>query len=530
MLLLVAFSAIVIPLVLIVFLRVPAKYSMPISALAVALFGVTVWGMSDSAVAASGLQGIHRAATIIWILAGALLFLYVMQKTGAMLRIKQGFFRITTDMRVQVVLVAFGFVAIIEGVSGFGTPAAIAVPLLVALGFHPLSSVVLALIGDSVPTSFGALGTPLTVGLSNIPDDTGRLLGDVAGKIVVIDSLYAVVLPVLLVAVLVVAFGRKSERRKDIVEVLPWTLAMGGVYAATAFAAQKLLGFEFTSVVAGVVTLLAGVVTARYNILQPKTPWRHHAMEEDENIDDKPTMPLVKAWLPYGLIVGLLLVQRLVPAVRDISQTVLDWSWENIFGFATIASQWHVLYSPGTTLLVVAVVTACIFPGVVSTMTDALRHTGKTVLATGIALVATLVMVQVFANSGINEHGLSSMPVYIAESLAHALGPVWLAVAPFLGTIAAFIMGSSTISTLTMSPVQFGVASQLGIPVDIAMAQQVSGANAGNIIAIHNTVAALAVSGLHHQEWRAIRHTLPAVGVYLLCTVTLSLVVMAFTL
>jgi hypothetical protein len=71
---------------------------------------VTVWGMSDSAVAASGLQGIHRAATIIWILAGALLFLYVMQKTGAMLRIKQGFFRITTDMRVQVVLVAFGFV------------------------------------------------------------------------------------------------------------------------------------------------------------------------------------------------------------------------------------------------------------------------------------------------------------------------------------------------------------------------------------------------------------------------------------
>jgi L-lactate permease len=80
-----------------------------------------------------------------------------------------------------------------------------------------------------------------------------------------------------------------------------------------------------------VVTLLAGVVTARYNILQPKTSWRHHAMEEDEIIDDKPTMPLVKAWLPYGLIVGQL--DKLVTIIEErrdregkyIEVSALDW-------------------------------------------------------------------------------------------------------------------------------------------------------------------------------------------------------------
>lgn len=529
MLLLVAFSAIIVPLILLVGFRMSARQSMPITALVVALLASTVWGMDKWAILASTLQGVHRAFTILWILAGAIFFLYVMQKTGAMERIRQGFFKISPDMRIQTVLIAFAFVAIIEGVSGFGAPAAIAVPLLMAIGFHPLSSMILALVGDSVPVSFGALGTPLTVGLSNIPGFGEELVNLVAVKITLIDSLYGLVLPMILVAILVLAFGRKSERWRDITEVLPWSLLVGGVYIVTAILSNMLLGLEFTSVVAGAVSLIVGSATARWGILQPKTAWRHHALEADREVRlEKPTMSIVKAWLPYGLVVGLLLVQRIIPSLREFSLTAIDWSWTPIVWLPQIHSAWAVLHSPGTILIIVSLVTIALFHNRWKTVVFASSQMVQKLLQTGLALIVTLVMVQIFANSGINANGLASMPIYIAESLAQALGPVWLSVAPMLGAVTAFIMGSSTVSTLTMSPVQYSVANQLIIPVDIAMAQQISGANAGNIIAVHNVVAASAVSGLHHQEWRAIRHAFPVVLIYLTCTVIMTLVVMLF--
>lgn len=527
MLLLVALAAIIIPLVLLVLFRVPAKYSMPISALSVALLGSTVWGMDNLVLSASIAQGVHRSLTILWILGGAIFFLYVLQKTGVLERIKHGFFRISTDMRVQTVLVAFAFVAIIEGISGFGTPAAITVPLLLALGFHPLSSVVLALIGDSVPTSFGALGTPLTVGLANVSDPSGNLVAEVANKVVIVDAFYGLMLPLVLVTVLVLAFGRKSERRKDILEMLPWSLLIGAAYVVTAIVSARFFGVEFVSVFAGIVALGVGVLTAKAGFLQPSVAWRHHALEEDREVKfEKPTMSIAKAWLPYALVVVLLLIQRLVPAVKDFSMTAIDWSWMHIMWIPSISSQWNVLYSPGTILFLVAIITVLIFKKRLQTLMFATVQMTEKVLITGIALISTLIMVQIFANSGLNGNGLDSMPVYIAETFAVIFSPIWPLIAPFLGTLAAFIMGSSTVSTLTMSPVQYNVALQLGIPIDVAMAQQISGANAGNAMAVHNVVAASAVSGLHHQEGRIIRHVLPHVGLYLLCSILTASILM----
>lgn len=528
MLLLVAFSAIIIPLVLLVLLRMPARYAMPIAALSVALLGATVWGMEGLVLTASGLQGLHRAMTIIWILCGAIFLLFVVEKTGALDRIKQGFFTVSRDMRVQTVLVAFAFVAIIEAVSGFGTPAAMAVPLLVALGFHPMTAVILALVGDSVPTSFGALATPLLIGLANIADPSGTLVGDVATKIALIDSLYGLLLPLMLVTILVVAFGRKRERVRDITEIAPWSLLVGASYVAATIASVLWLRLEFAAIVGGVVALLVGVLTAHRGILQPAAVWRHHITDEIRGVaHEKPKMSLVKAWFPYGFAIALLLLQRLVPMFRDLSQSVADASWHIILGIEGISSQWQVLYSPGTVLLVSALVTALLFQDRLKTITAAGSQMFGKVMPTALALGSTLIMVQVFANSGINTAELASMPVYIAETLARTFGPVWLAVAPFLGTIAAFIMGSSTVSTLTMSPVQYSVAVDLGIPVDVALAQQVSGANAGNSIAVHNVVAASAVAGLHHQEGRIIRHALPAVFVYVVCTIIMAILVLA---
>lgn len=528
MLLLVAFAAILIPLLLLVVFRIPARYAMPVAALSVALLGATVWGMSGQVLLASSLQGLHRALTIVWILGGALLLLYVMQKTGAIDRIKHGFFKVSPDMRVQVILIAFAFVAILEGVSGFGTPAAITVPLLVALGFRPMASVVLALAGDSVPTTFGALGTPLLIGLSNVPDYGSALIQSVAMKTAIIDSLFGVLLPLILAIILIAWFGRKRERVRDIGEILPWSLLVGASYVAATFVGVIFLKIEFASVLGGISALLVGVLTAKHGILQPKNTWRHHAALGQKTIKLKqPNMSLFRAWLPYGLVIGLLFIQRTIPVISDFSRSVADASWTNILGIENISSQWQVLYSPGSVLMLSAIVSALMFRKRLTTLVLATQNMLRSVVVASIALGATLVMVQIFINSGHNNNQFEAMPVYIAEVLAATFGSIWLSVAPFLGMIAAFIMGSSTVSTLTLAPVQQSAALGAGLPPDVVLAQQISGANAGNSIAVHNVVAASTVSGLHHQEGRIIRHTLPVALFYGICTVIMTLLLVS---
>jgi lactate permease len=177
------------------------------------------------------------------------------------------------------------------------------------------------------------------------------------------------------------------------------------------------------------------------------------------------------------------------------------------------------MMSPGTVLLGAGVVTLLLYRASGADYRLTALNAGRAVLVSAAALLPTLIMVQIFVNSGLNTAGLDAMPTFIAHLLAAWLGPVWLIVSPLVGALTAFIVGSSTVSTLTMAPVQASVAEHLAIPVDVAMAQQISGANAGNIIAIHNVVAASTVVKLHHQEGRIIRRTILFVGIYLLCSI-----------
>ena len=522
-----ASAAILLPLVLIVLMRMQARYAMLIAALTVALLGSMIWDMASATIAASALQGIHRAVTILWILFGALLFLYVMQASGAVQSIKHGFMKITADMRLQTVIVAFGFVAMLEGIAGFGTPAAIAIPLLLALGFRPMLAVVVALVGDSVPTSFGAIGTPLLVGLENVP---AADMGAVAAFLTIIDGLFVIVLPTALVAILVLWFGRKSSRLRDIAEILPWAMMVGIVYTLTAFIAARTIGVEFISILSGFVAMTFAVVTAHYDIATPKHIWRYHEPEPKlAHIKDIANPPsLRRAWLPYVLIVVLLIVQRVIEPIRTFLDERGDLSAVAILGIDQISSSWSFFLSPGTVLAFAAIAAAILYRQRLVIYGETALNASRKVLVTALALIPTLIMVQIFVNSGINTSELVSMPNYIALFMATYFAPIWIAVSPIVGTITSFIMGSTTVSTLTMSPVQASVASQLSVPLDLAMAQQISGANAGNMIAVHNVVAAAAVAGLHHQEYRIIRHALPIVGLYLLCSILSASLLLVF--
>lgn len=513
MLLLVALSAVIAPFIFLVIFRMPAVRGMFFSAIIVTVFGLFVWGMEGTVILASLLEGGHKALTILLILFGAIVLLNTLQHTGAVDRMNQGFRSISSDMRVQVVIIGFLFGALIEGAAGFGTPAAVTGPLMFALGFNPLAAASIALIANSTPVPFGAVGTPVHVGLSNIDGASASMFHDIAIRVTQIDLFAGTFLPFILVVILTIFFGKKKGLG-DAFSLLPWTLLVGLTYTLSALLYATLFGPEFISILASLTGLVVAAWTARKGILLPKKEWTD-ALRDDYKVDvEKSDMGLITAWSPYLVVVGLLLLTRIVPAVTEFTQTAIDFTWSNIIGVEGITSSWEVLYSPGTILVLAALLAVFIQRKSISNFTKASLESLVSIKSAGLALISTLAMVQVFTNSGMNVNDLISMPQYIAEALAGSLGSVWLFVAPFLGQLGAFITGSATVSTLTFSPVQFSIAEQTAMHTETILALQLIGAGAGNMICVHNVVAASAVVGLSGKEGDIIRRTLGPALVY----------------
>jgi lactate permease len=168
---------------LLVVLRLPAIKAMPLSLAVTATVSLFIWRVPVREVLAATLEGMVIAVSILWIVFGAIVLLKVLAASGALDVIRIGFTRITPDPRAQVVIIAWLFGAFLEGAAGFGTPAAITAPLLTALGFSPMAAVVLALVADSSPVSFGALGTPVIVGVAQGLQEGATLAAEVAGAI-----------------------------------------------------------------------------------------------------------------------------------------------------------------------------------------------------------------------------------------------------------------------------------------------------------------------------------------------------------
>ncbi|KNE18967.1 L-lactate permease [Virgibacillus pantothenticus] len=511
MYLIVALSAIIAPFIFLVAFRFPATRGMTWSAFIVIGLAMAIWGVEGKLIASSVLQGIHKTLTILWILFGALVLLNTLRKTGAVDRINQGFQNISTDMRVQVIIVAFLFGSLIEGAAGFGTPAMVTGPLMIALGFRPLAAATTALIADSTAVAFGAVGTPVAVGLSTLPEAGPAFFQEIGKTITTIDIFAGTFIPFTLVVIMTVFFG-KAKGLKDAWPMLPWTLLIGIVYTSSALLYAVVFGQEFIAILASLTALIIATITAKKGWLLPKKTWQDALQEDFHPEKKKSDMGLFAAWSPYVIVVVLLLMTRIIPWLAQFTKTAIDFSWTNILGIEGITSNWEFLYSPGTILAVAAIVSVFLHRKGFSVFISAANQSFLTMKTTAISLIATLAMVHVFTNSGINVHDLASMPQYIAESFANSLGAVWFLVAPFVGELGSFITGSATVSTLTFAPIQHSVANQVGMDANAVLAAQIVGAGAGNMICVHNVVAASAVVGLSGKEGDIIRKTLlPAI-------------------
>ncbi|PRO65455.1 L-lactate permease [Alkalicoccus urumqiensis] len=519
-----AFSAVLLPFLFLVVLRMPAKIGMSWTFILFAAGALVIWQMPLIDAGAAVTQGMVQALAILYILFGAVLLLRTLEKTGAVARINEGFRKLSPDMRVQTVIVAFLFGSLLEGAAGFGTPAAVTGPLLLALGFPPAAAVVLALAADSTAVSFGAVGTPVIFGLGGVEGAGPGLFQEAAVWITGMDLITGTLLPLGLIMLLTILFGGK-ENRASWIPMIPWALMIGAVYSVSAFLSALFLGPEFVAIVASLIALAVSAWTASIGFLLPEETWAP-LREEIKEIDVPRKMKLPTAWSPYIIVVLLLILTRAFPAVQSALQSV-RLEWTEIYG-TPVSAAWEVLYSPGTVLILAALAASLLQTSSGTSVVRAAGISAKTAGAAALALIPTLGFVYLFIHSGLNTAGLPSMPQYLASVLTSIIGGGWHAAAPFLGMLGSFITGSAMVSGLTFAPVQQSVAQANELYEPLVLAQQTAGAAAGNMICVHNVVAAAAVTGMIGREGEIIRKTvIPALiyGVLLaVIGVTLSLV------
>ncbi len=214
--------------------RIAAKWAMPVVYILTAIIASIVWQMSTANIMASTIQGLFITFNILFIIFAAILLLNTMKHSGAVQIIRQGFSNISSDRRVQLIIICWLFGSFIEGASGFGTPAAIVAPLLVALGFPAMTAVMLGMMVQSTPVTFGAVGTPILIGVQNGLESSalsGISISDYIQQVTIyaamMHAIVGTLMPTIMVMMMTRFFG-ENKSWKEGLSIFPFAL-LGGL-------------------------------------------------------------------------------------------------------------------------------------------------------------------------------------------------------------------------------------------------------------------------------------------------------------
>ena len=565
--------------VLMVGLYQPATRTMPIAWLVAAGAAYVGWGMTPTLIAAASIRGALTATRILVIVFGAILLLYTLKQSGAFEVINAGFSSLSDDRRVQSILLVFLMGSFIEGAAGFGTPAAIVGPLLVGLGWPPMAAVVVALTGNILAITFGAVGTPLIIGLRDAVfiegseaalaitgeggfATVGAYVAQVGVFAAIIHAIAGIAIPFIGIAMLTRFFGPERSIRPAL-EMIPLCLFAWAAFVIPYLGTAVLLGPTFPALLGALIGLFIVSVTIRAGYFLPDEEWDFSPREEwpdhwvgsiepgsgvgsstggsggetvatdggttkgsFEDMHDQ-DMSLAMAWVPYVLVALLLVVTRVVDPVQSVLASTGVVAWNNILG-TPFSEGVELLYLPGTLFVLVAVITYALH-GMDSTQikdswSEAVRNIAPAVIALWFAVATVLVMQR--TNAGIVlESTTASVGMLQALSgvTVDITGGTFPFFSGFIGAFGAFIAGSNTVSDILFGLFQYEAAQSIGTPTQIAVAAQAVGGAIGNLISIHNVVAALTVVGLIGEEGRVIRLELIPVLYYGVVTGILTL-------
>lgn len=521
---LIAFIPIIVTVVLMVAFNWPAKRALPLAWILACVIAFAVWKMNVHDMAAYTITGFLSAFETLVIIFGAILIMNTLKRSGAMSAINGMFKGVTKDARILAIIIGWVFGAFIEGAAGFGTPAALAAPLLISVGFPPLAAAIVALICNSTPVCYGAVGTPTNTAFATVKDavaaggadpDTWKMALTKWSAISMAVGAFFIVF--VAVCVLVKLFG-KNKSFKDALPCIPFIVFTVAVFDIIYLLIATFIGPELVSLVAAVITLFVSIGAAKAGFLQPKETWTFTPEETwdrswlsttevpEPKVSD---MPLLKAFTPYIIIIAILVATR-------VCQNV-GMGWASAMKAFTIGTgksgvilglnwNWAILWNPGVIFIIVALLTIVIQGMKGSEVSGAWKDTGKQVSGAAIALLFGVAMVNIFRYTNVSSDVMDgSMLLIMARGLAALAGKAYVIVAPLIGVLGAFMSGSNTVSNTLFSSLQFETATILAMPQVFIVALQNNGGAIGNMVCVNNVVSACATTGTIGNEGKIIR-------------------------
>ncbi len=478
-----------IAFVLLAGLRWSAARAMGVGWLLAGGIGITYWRMELDWLIASAVYGAFQAVDIILIVFGAILLMNYLEGSGAIATIRWYFGQIEEDRRIQVLLIGLGFMTIIEGAAGFGTPGALAAPLFIGLGFPPLAAAVFGLFFNAPNPPFGAAGTPVIGGTGAVIEpalsgsvSVSEFLSMVSAWSGVVTGVTYVFWGLLGVFFLTYWFGDADGGRsvggavRDTLPIAPFALLLGAVTGGTQLAIAWVVGPALPDIAAGFVVLGVGLLLANNNILVPDREWDFPSdsrwsdtwlggLELDEISRDQPKkeMSVLLAWTPYLLVAVALLVTRW-PDLTLAGTEVLAWiqsfsvSIDSILG-TELGYTLQYLYLPGTMPFIpIAVLTGLIHKMDLGEMGAAWRRSVEQVAPAALTLIIAVSMTQVMIQSQTNTADLLGMMEALSRALAIGAGGLLPLISPWIGAIGSFMTGSNTSSNILFSVLQYNAA------------------------------------------------------------------------
>ncbi|MCQ2965341.1 MAG: L-lactate permease [Alphaproteobacteria bacterium] len=510
MIAIIASIPIILTVILTVFCNMPAKKVFPIAWFVCSILAYFVWGMDIKHIFAFSIAGILGSTDVILIIFGAILLMTMLKKIGAMTCIENMFNGITSDARLQLIIIGFAFSSFLEGAAGFGTPAAIAAPFLVALGFDPFLAAVICLLFNSVPVSFGAAGTPTNVAFETVKNVLLLCQVDVSYWKDLLSVLTLIGLNigsffVVFAAVCIFLKKRKIPVLKNALPILPFCLCSCTIYFIISFLIAFYIGPELVSIGAASGCMFSCIYMVKRGWLVPANPienMKQQAVNEISSVQ----MSLFKSWLPYITIALWLVITRL-PSI-GVKQYVSNFtiSVSGILGVpeATFLFKW--LNNPGLFPFVfVVILFIFLFKIEKRQVSEIFLVSLKQVSGAVFALLSGFSLLYIYRYSGYNSSGLDSMLLSMAKGLADFSGKHYLYISPIIGSIGTFMFGSNTVSNLMFTPLQFEMGTLLHMPQIIFVVLQNQSGAIGNIVCINNIIAVCATTGFFGKEGEIIK-------------------------
>ncbi len=478
----------------------PGYKACPIGLVITLVLAIFVWKMSPLDSLSAALEGVAMAVWPICLVIVAAVFTYNMSlHTGGMEIIKKLITGVTSDKRILVLILAWGFGGFLEAIAGFGTAVAIPAGILYALGFDPVFAAILCLIANTTPTAFGAIGTPVLT----LAQVTGLDVSTLSYAV----ALQLMPLIIMLPVALVMLTGRSV---KAINGVWIITLLSGAAFALPQVLIAKYLGAELPAVVGSICSIIVTILATKMfgkNIKHTELYQIDQKKSEvfSERISFKEAF---MACLPFLMVFLFILgTSTLVPPVNTLlshvktSVHIFTGHKESVYVFKWIAT-------PGTLIILATYLASLIQGESISTITRVLWQTVVQMKKTIVTIIAIIALAKVM--------GYSGMINAIATVLVMVTGSFYPFIAPLIGALGTFVTGSDTSANVLFGKLQVEAAKAAGANPYWIAAINTGGATAGKMISPQSIAVAVAATGIAGKEGRILSTALKFCIVYVL--------------